>query len=70
MRKTLFTLTLAALTFAACNQHKKVTFVNQYGLTLAANLYDGGFTEPAGHGESKNLIPWDTLAEFFYLNLK
>ena len=50
--------------------HKKVTFTNQYGLTLAADLYDGGFTEPAGHGESKNLIPWDTLAEFFGKYLK
>ena len=34
------------------------------------DLYDGGFTGPAGHGESKNLIPWDTLAEFFGKNLK
>ena len=34
------------------------------------DLYDGGFTEPAGKGESKNLIPWDKLAEFFNKNLK
>ncbi len=34
------------------------------------DLYDGGFTGPAGHGESKNLIPWDALAEFFGKNLK
>ena len=33
------------------------------------DLYDGGFTEPAGHGEPKNLIPWDKLAEFFRKNL-
>ena len=32
-------------------------------------LYDGGYTEPTGKGESKNLIPWDTLAEFFHKNL-
>ena len=34
------------------------------------DLYDGGFTGPAGTGEPKNLIPWDTLAEFFNRNLK
>ena len=34
------------------------------------DLYDGGFTESAGKGESKNLIPWDKLAEFFNKNLK
>ena len=34
------------------------------------DLYDGGYTEPAGKGESKNLIPWDKLAEFFEKNLK
>ncbi len=34
------------------------------------DLYDGGFTEPAGQGEPKNLIPWDRLAEFFNKNLK
>ena len=34
------------------------------------DLYDGGYTEPAGKGESKNLIPWDKLAEFFNKNLK
>ena len=33
------------------------------------DLYDGGFTGPAGHGEPKNLIPWDKLAEFFNTNL-
>ena len=34
------------------------------------DLYDGGFTEPEGKGESKNLIPWDKLADFFQKNLK
>ena len=34
------------------------------------DLYDGGFTEPQGKGEPKNLIPWDKLAEFFAKNLK
>ncbi len=29
------------------------------------DLYDGGYTEPAGQGAPKNLIPWDKLAEFF-----
>ena len=29
------------------------------------DLYDGGFTEPMGKGEPKNLIPWDTLSDFF-----
>ncbi len=33
------------------------------------DLYDGGYTAPAGKGESKNLIPWDTLADFFRKNL-
>ena len=34
------------------------------------DLYDGGYTEPAGKGEPKNLIPWDKLTEFFNKNLK
>ena len=33
------------------------------------DLYDGGYTEAAGKGESKNLIPWDTLADFFENNM-
>ena len=33
------------------------------------DLYDCGFTGLAGHGEPKNLIPWDKLAEFFNTNL-
>ena len=50
--------------------HCKVTFETQYGLTLAADLYDGGYTELVGKGEPKNLIPWDKLADFFKENLK
>ena len=34
------------------------------------DLYDGGYTELEGKGESKNLIPWDKLADFFAKNLK
>lgn len=34
------------------------------------DLYDGGFTKLEGKGESKNLIPWDKLADFFDKNLK
>ena len=34
------------------------------------DLYDGGWTEPEGKGEPKNLIPWDKLADFFIKNLK
>ena len=34
------------------------------------DLYDGGYTELTGKGEPKNLIPWDTLAEFFAEHLK
>ena len=34
------------------------------------DLYDGGYEEKAGKGEPKNMIPWDTLAEFFKKNLK
>ena len=33
------------------------------------DLYDGGYTEAAGQGEPKNLIPWDKLADFFSRNL-
>ena len=33
------------------------------------DLYDGGYTDAAGRGESKNLIPWDTLADFFENNM-
>ena len=34
------------------------------------DLYDGGYTEAAGKGEPKNMIPWDKLEEFFTKNLK
>ncbi len=34
------------------------------------DLYDGGYEEKAGQGQPKNMIPWDTLAEFFKKNLK
>ena len=34
------------------------------------DLYDGGYTELAGKGEPKNMIPWDKLEEFFKTNLK
>ena len=34
------------------------------------DLYDGGYTEPAGEGEPKNLIPLNKLADFFNKNLK
>lgn len=34
------------------------------------DLYDGGYEEKAGKGQPKNMIPWDTLAEFFKKNLK
>ena len=29
------------------------------------DLYDGGYTEPEGKGEPRDLIPWDKLADFF-----
>ena len=50
--------------------HKKVTFETQYGLTLAADLYDGGYTDLVGKGEPKDMIPWDKLEEFFKSNLQ
>ena len=34
------------------------------------DLYDGGYEEKAGKGQPKNMIPWDTLVEFFTKNLK
>ena len=34
------------------------------------DLYDGGYEEKAGQGQPKNMIPWDTLAEFFREYLK
>ena len=50
--------------------HKKVTFETQYGLTLAADLYDGGYTDLVGKGEPKDMIPWDKLEDFFKTNLQ
>ena len=34
------------------------------------DLYDGGYEEKAGKGQSRNMIPWDTLADFFNVNMK
>ena len=34
------------------------------------DLYDGGYTEAAGKGQPKNIIPWDKLEVFFTKNLK
>lgn len=34
------------------------------------DLYDGGYTDSEGNGQPKNMIPWDTLSEFFKENLK
>ena len=34
------------------------------------DLYDGGYTEAAGKGQPKNIIPWDKLEAFFTKNLK
>ncbi|MCR5435415.1 MAG: alpha/beta hydrolase [Bacteroidaceae bacterium] len=34
------------------------------------DLYDGGYEELKGEGQPKNMIPWDTLAEFFREHLK
>ena len=34
------------------------------------DLYDGGYEEKAGKGQPKNMIPWDTLAEFFTKNME
>ena len=34
------------------------------------DLYDGGYEELKGEGQPKNMIPWDTLAEFFREHLR
>ena len=34
------------------------------------DLYDGGFSELEGKGQSKNCIPWEKLEEFFIKNLE
>lgn len=33
------------------------------------DLYDGGWTEAAGKGKSKNMIPWDRMADFLNNNM-
>ena len=38
--------------------HKKVTFVNRYGITLAADLYD-----------NLEVIPFDKMDDFFKKNM-
>ena len=50
-----------------CPENKELLIIPE---ASHCDLYDGGYTEPAGKGESKNLIPWDKLAEFFNKNLK
>ena len=34
------------------------------------DLYDGGYTALEGHGQPKNMIPWDTVADFFKEHMK
>ena len=41
---------------------------HEHGLLHGVGV--GGYEEKAGQGQPKNLIPWDTLAEFFKKNLK
>lgn len=50
-----------------CPENKELLIIPE---ASHCDLYDGGFTKPAGKGEPKNLIPWDKLAEFFNKNLK
>ena len=50
-----------------CPENKELLIIPE---ASHCDLYDGGYTEPAGKGEPKNLIPWDKLAEFFNKNLK
>ena len=50
-----------------CPENKELLIIQD---ASHCDLYDGGYTEPAGKGEPKNLIPWDKLAEFFNKNLK
>ena len=50
-----------------CPENKELLIIPE---ASHCDLYDGGYTEPAGQGEPKNLIPWDKLAEFFNKNLK
>ena len=39
-------------------EHEKVTFVNRYGITLAADLYD-----------NLEVIPFDKMDDFFKKNM-
>ena len=50
-----------------CPENKELLIIPE---ASHCDLYDGGYTEPAGQGEPKNLIPWDKLTEFFNKNLK
>ena len=50
-----------------CPENKELLIIPE---ASHCDLYDGGYTEPAGKGEPKNMIPWDKLAEFFNKNLK
>ena len=50
-----------------CPENKELLIIPE---ASHCDLYDGGYTEPAGQGEPKNLIPWDKLAEIFNKNLK
>ena len=43
---------------------------SRYFGEAAYHYYDGGYEEKEGKGQPKNMIPWDTLAEFFTKNLK
>ena len=50
-----------------CPQNKELLIIPG---ASHCDLYDGGFTGPAGTGEPKHLIPWDKLAAFFTKYLK
>ena len=50
-----------------CPENKELLIIPE---ASHCDLYDGGYTEPAGQGEPKNLIPWNKLADFFNKNLK
>ena len=62
--------------------HRKVTFVNRYGITLAADMYvpkgakgnkELVIVPGASHidlYDNKDAIPFDKLADFFKANLK
>ena len=50
-----------------CPENKQLLIIPE---ASHCDLYDGGYTELKGQGQPKNMIPWDTLAEFFTKNLK